>query len=109
MNPLERGARWIDDFQQRHVAVAVPFAVVKKFDDDEGDRAGASIDYYGFFSLFPLLLVLVGVLGYVLAGHPGLRNDIIDSAFAQFPVIGRSLRAQADVDELAAARSDPPS
>jgi YihY family inner membrane protein len=100
VNPLERGARWIDDFQQRHVAVAVPFAVVKKFGDDEGGRLAALIAYYGFFSLFPLLLVLVSVLGYVLAGHPGLRNDIIDSAFAQFPVIGRSLRAQAHVDQL---------
>jgi YihY family inner membrane protein len=100
VNPIERGARWIDDLQRRHDVLAVPFAVFKKFGDDEGGRLAALIAYYGFFSLFPLLLVLVSVLGYVLAGHPGLRNDIVDSAFAQFPVIGRSLRAQAHVDAL---------
>ena len=100
MNPIERAARGIDGFQRRHPVVAFPYAVLKKFGDDEGGRLAALIAYYGFFSLFPLLLVLVSVLGFVLAGHPGLRNDVIDSAFAQFPVIGRSLRAQAHVDRL---------
>ena len=48
----------------------------------------ATIAYYGFFSLFPLLLVLVTVLGYALAGNPSLQRRIVGSAFAQLPVIG---------------------
>jgi YihY family inner membrane protein len=80
--------RRVDGFAQRHAVVAFPFAVVKKFGEDKGGYLAALIAYYGFFSIFPLLLVLVTVLGYVLAGDPNLRQDIVDSTFAQFPVIG---------------------
>jgi YihY family inner membrane protein len=100
VNVVERAARRVDAFQQRHRVVAVPFAVVKKFGDDDGGRLAGLIAYYGFFSLFPLLLVFVSVLGFVLSGHPHLREDIIDSAFAQFPVIGGSLRTGAKVGQL---------
>jgi YihY family inner membrane protein len=44
--------------------------------------------YYGFFSLFPLLLVLVTVLGIVLHGDPDLQSKLIDSSLASFPIIG---------------------
>jgi uncharacterized BrkB/YihY/UPF0761 family membrane protein len=42
--------------------------------------------------VFPLLLVLLTLVGIVLDGHPGLQNDIIDSALRQFPVLGPDLR-----------------
>jgi uncharacterized BrkB/YihY/UPF0761 family membrane protein len=44
--------------------------------------------YYGFFSLFPLLLVAVTVLGFLLHGDADLGQRIVNSAVAQFPVIG---------------------
>ena len=48
--------------------------------------------YYGFFSLFPLLLVLVTVLGLVLHGDMSLQHRIEDSSLAQFPIIGTQIR-----------------
>jgi len=65
---------------------------MKKFGDDRGARLSALVAYYGFFSLFPLLLVLVSVLGFVLAGNSQLRDQIVDSAIANFPVIGDQIR-----------------
>jgi YihY family inner membrane protein len=100
VNPLERSARRLDALQQRHVALAFPIAVIKKYGDDQGSRLAALIAYYGFFSLFPLLLVFTSVLGFVLAGDPGLRQDLVDSAFGQFPVIGRALENRAEVQPL---------
>jgi uncharacterized BrkB/YihY/UPF0761 family membrane protein len=47
-------------------------AVVKKFSDDQAGQLAALIAYYGFLSLFPLLLVMVTVLGFVLQGDPQL-------------------------------------
>ena len=94
---VERVARSVDRFQQRHAVVGFPFAVCKKFGDDQGARLAALVAYYGFFSLFPLLLVLVSVLGFVLSGDPGLRHDIVDSALGRFPVIGNELRAGSGV------------
>ena len=48
--------------------------------------------YYGFVTLFPLLLVLVTVLAYVLQDNPSLQHDIVDSAFADFPIVGDQIR-----------------
>src|SRR5215471_2337974 len=100
MNAAERFFRSVDAVQQRHGALAFPYAVIKKFGDDDGGQLGGMIAYYGFFSLFPLLLVLVSVLGYVLAGNPDLRERIVDSALAQFPVIGSSLAGHAGLHTL---------
>lgn len=80
--------RAFDRFQQRHPALAVPVAVAKKFGDDEGGNLAGLIAYRAFFSLFPLLLLLTTVLGYVLAGNPELREEAVDSVLTQFPVIG---------------------
>ncbi len=80
--------RAIDRFQQRHPRLAVPVAAVKKYGDDEGADLASLIAYRAFFSLFPLLLLLTTVLGYVLAGDPGLREEAVDSVLTQFPVIG---------------------
>jgi len=80
-----------DQFQQGQRLLAVPFAVVRKFGDDRAGSLAGLLAYYGFFSLFPLLLVLVTVLGFVLAGHSGLQQKILDSALAQFPVLGRDI------------------
>jgi len=65
--------------------LAVLVAVVRKYGEDSGGSLAALIAYRAFFSLFPLLLLLTTVLGYVLAGDPGLREEVVDSSLAQFP------------------------
>src|SRR3712207_5138181 len=84
-----------DRFQRRHPAAGFPLAVVYKFVDDQGSYLAALITYYGFLSLFPLLLVFSTVLGFVLPGNPGLREQLVDSALAQFPIIGDQLTSTA--------------
>jgi inner membrane protein YhjD len=81
----------IDAVQQRHRVLSFPFAVHKRFVEDGGKHFAASISYYAFFSVFPLMLSFVAVLGVVLRGRPELRQDLIDSAIGQFPVIGTEL------------------
>jgi membrane protein len=85
---------WFDRFQRRHPWLGFPLAVRQKYADDQGGYLTATIAYYGFFSLFPLLLVLTTVLGYVLRGHPHLESRIIGSALGQFPVIGPQLESR---------------
>src|SRR5215216_4299342 len=82
----------VDRLQQRHPWTAFPVAVWKKFGDDNGGRLAGQLTYYGFLSLFPLLLVSVTILGFVLDGRPDLQQKILDSAVSQFPIIGDQLR-----------------
>jgi YihY family inner membrane protein len=93
VNVIQRTVRRIDAFQQGRRSVAFVFAVVKKFGDDRAGDLAALVAYYGFFSLFPLLLVLVAILGLILRGHPALQQSVLDSTLAQFPVIGDQLRS----------------
>jgi len=48
--------------------------------------------YYGFLSLFPLLLVLVTIMSFVLHGNETLQHDILNSALANFPIIGTDIK-----------------
>lgn len=42
-------------------------------------RLGASLAYYAIFSLFPLLLLLVTGLGYLLGDGPSTKHQILDA------------------------------
>src|SRR6266513_1737017 len=88
MNVVEKTLQRIDRFQQRHKALAFPFAVLKKFGDDRAGYLAALCAYYGFFSLFPLLFVFISILGLVLSGDPQLLASIQKSTLGQFPVLG---------------------
>jgi membrane protein len=80
-----------DRYQRRHRWLGFLLAVRQKYADDQGGYLAATVTYYGFFSLFPLLLVFTTVLGFLLRGHKGLEASIVNSALAQFPVIGHDL------------------
>lgn len=81
----------VDAFQRRHPVAGFPIGVIYKFGEDQGPYLAALITYYGFLSLFPLLLLLTSALGFVLDGRPELQQQILDSTLSQFPVIGDEL------------------
>jgi membrane protein len=89
---LLRPVRALDDYQQTRKWLAIPLAVVKKFSDDQGGSLAALVAYYALFSLFPLLLVLVTVLGFVLQGNQGAQDAVTKSVLGQFPVIGDAIK-----------------
>lgn len=89
---MQRALRRVDDVQQQRPWLALPAAVVRKFGDDRAGGLAALIAYFGFFSLFPLMLVVVTVASYVLHGNEELQRRIVDSALVQFPVIGSQIR-----------------
>ncbi|MDP9297328.1 MAG: YihY/virulence factor BrkB family protein, partial [Actinomycetota bacterium] len=84
-------ARRVDRFQERRPWVAFPYAVLKKFGDDDAGNLAALIAYYGFFSLFPLLLVFTAMLGILVRGNAALQDRLLHSAVAGFPVIGTQI------------------
>jgi YihY family inner membrane protein len=84
--------RWLDRLQRRVPALAYPAAVFMKFAEDGAARLAALIAYYAFVSVFPLTLVFVTVLGFLLPGDPSLREDVLHGALAHIPVVGEQLR-----------------
>jgi YihY family inner membrane protein len=92
MNPIERVLRRVDRYQQRHGWLGFLLAVVKKFGDDKGGNLTTLLAWNGFFALFPLLLILVTTLGFLLSRHPALEQRLLHSTLAEFPIIGNQLQ-----------------
>jgi membrane protein len=86
--------RHLDRYQQRHRRLSFFAAVLKKYGDDQAGQLAALISYYGFVSLFPLLLVLVTILGFILQGDPGEQKRILDGALGQFPIVRGQLKLE---------------
>src|SRR5437763_17045554 len=90
-NPLRKMLRGADVAQRKTPFIAFPYAVMQKFGDDQAGMLAALIAYYGFLSLFPLLLVLFTVLGLVAGNDPSIDHKVTHSAMSQFPIIGNQL------------------
>ncbi|MGH8979884.1 MAG: YihY/virulence factor BrkB family protein [Acidimicrobiales bacterium] len=92
MNPLERQIRRVDSFQQRHLVPGFVFGVIKKYGDDNAGSLTSTIAHSLFGTVFPLLLLLVTILGMIVGPHSALRHDVLHSALTQFPIVGTDLR-----------------
>ncbi len=92
MNVVERLLRRADRSQRRLPWVAFPLAVLKKYGDDQAGNLAALMAYYAFLSIFPILLVFVTVLGFLLRGNPDLYKRLLNSTLVEFPVFRDSLR-----------------
>jgi uncharacterized BrkB/YihY/UPF0761 family membrane protein len=75
----------VDRWHRRHRTPAVGYAVIKKFGDDHANLLVVALGWYGFTAIFPLLLVVVTVFGYI--GAASLGTGIVNTLH-QFPVIG---------------------
>jgi membrane protein len=102
MNPVERAIRSVDCWQQRRPVVAFPIAVVKKFGDDQAGHLVALLAYYAFLAAFPLLLAFTAVLAVALRRYPRLHDTLVNSAFAEFPIVGRQIHEQLGVETFTA-------
>src|SRR4030095_11843752 len=88
MRRVQRLLRSVDRVQQRSRWLGFPLAVMGKFRDDHGGALTTVIAYNAFFALFPLLLVVVTVLGVLLGRRPCFQQPRRGSAVADFPIIG---------------------
>ena len=83
--------RKVDEFQRANQWAGFPLAVVKKFTEDKAGFLAALVAYFGFFSLFPLMLAFTSILGFVLP-DPEDQQAFSDAAADQIPVVGDTIR-----------------
>jgi uncharacterized BrkB/YihY/UPF0761 family membrane protein len=87
VEPLREVIGAVDRWQRRIPWAGVPYAVVKKFGDDNANLVVVALAWYGFTAIFPLLLVMVTMLGFI--GAQSIGSGIIRTLH-EFPVIGTS-------------------
>jgi uncharacterized BrkB/YihY/UPF0761 family membrane protein len=77
----------LDGWQRRTRLAGVPYGTVKKFSDDNANLLVVSLAWYGFTAIFPLLLVVVTLFGFI--GQRSIGSGIIRTLH-EFPVVGSS-------------------
>jgi YihY family inner membrane protein len=72
-------------------------AVMRRFSEDGGSNMAAAIAYYSFLSLFPLLLLSLSFIGFVLAGDIQGQSEWVDRLSEGIPglgqIVGQNIRA----------------
>jgi uncharacterized BrkB/YihY/UPF0761 family membrane protein len=90
MKALDRVVDRIDQWQQHNRVVAPAYAVIKKFGDDQANNQVVALGWYGFTSIYPLLLVVVTIFAFI--GAASLGTGIVNTLH-QFPIIGSEFQA----------------
>jgi YihY family inner membrane protein len=91
MNPVEKAIRAVDRTQRRFTPTAFVFGVIKKYGDDNGGVLVSNLAYSAFVALFPLLLVLVTILGLAASVDASFRGDVLNAVASQVPLLGKTL------------------
>src|SRR5947208_17130034 len=78
----------VDAAQKRFKPVGITVAVFKKFSEDQSSSLASMIAFWAFFSIFPLLLALVTILGYVLPAST--RTSVLNNVASYFPLLDPS-------------------
>ena len=89
--PANGALRRFDLYQRERPWLGFPLGVVKKFGEDKAGYLASLVAYFGFFSIFPLMLVFTSVLGFVIT-DPERQQEFSDAAADQIPVIGDTIR-----------------
>ncbi len=85
MSSRPRLVERIDRLQRTQPAFGFPWAVVKRYIEDRGNWLGALISYYGFFSLYPLLVAFTTVATWLLADRPKTLQRILSAVWSKVP------------------------
>ncbi len=78
----------LDERQRRSTPLAVAIATFKKFSEDKSANLAAMIAFWGFFSVFPLLIVLVTCLAWFLPA--GDKASVLGHVAKMLPILDPS-------------------
>ncbi len=75
----------VDELQKRHRRTSIAVATFKKYSDDKSANLATMIAFWAFFGIFPLLLVLVTLLGWILSGSD--KASVLGHIANLFPLL----------------------
>ncbi len=88
----------LDATQRRRRVIAFPYAVFKRYVEDHGPWFGSLISYYGFFSLYPAVVVFVTASTWLLKDRPDALQRILEALWSKLP-FAEAGSTQAEVEK----------
>lgn len=77
--------------RERHRAIDVGVETLDGWRLHISGRNASVLSFFGFLSIFPLMLAATTILGFVLQDNDDLQERIIDGALSDIPVLGQTL------------------
>lgn len=81
----------VETARSKFAVVDIALATFKRFSLVDGGSYAAALTYYLFFSIFPLLLFAISLLGFLTDGNPELREDILSAGLSSVPLLDQVL------------------
>jgi uncharacterized BrkB/YihY/UPF0761 family membrane protein len=92
--PTARLVERVDRWQRRRAVVGFPWAVLKRYSEDHGAWLGSLIAYYGFFSLYPLLVAFVTIASWALQDRPDALRAVLEALWSRVPFVSAELSGE---------------
>lgn len=86
MNYIKKFLGALDRWQRLNRVAGPLYGVVKKYGDDKAGLLVVGLAWYGFTAIYPLLLVVVTIFGFI--GEASLGNGVVQTLH-KFPVVGQ--------------------
>ncbi len=77
----------VETARARYGWLDVALTTFKRFSDQDGGFFAAALTYFAFFSVFPLVLFSISVLGFVVFLSEEIRRQLVDAGVSAFPLI----------------------
>jgi uncharacterized BrkB/YihY/UPF0761 family membrane protein len=97
LQQIDRLIAAADGWQRSKSLPGLSYGVIKKFGDDEANQYVVALGWYGFVAIYPLLLVVITLFGFVGAAALGHRLVV---TLHQFPVVGSQFNPAHSSDSL---------
>lgn len=91
------------DRLRRIKGIGFALEVNTRYGDDGGNQLAAAMTYFGFLSLFPLILLVLSAAGFLLANDPDAQAEVASRAAGAVPGIGPLIGE--NIDALVNSRS----
>lgn len=80
----------------RHPSITLAVQAIREFSRHRMTLTAAYFAYHCFMAIFPLLLLVSAILGFVLKSDPALQQEIINHILELFPDFGGTLKSILD-------------
>ena len=88
---INQGKLRLERARSRYGLVDIVVRVFKRFSETDGGSYSAALTYYAFFSIFPLMIVGMAILGFVTEGDRELQNELFERSKDAFPMLRDAL------------------
>lgn len=101
LNFLENLQVKLDDYQLHRPRLSFLYAIYKKYGQDQGGYQAALITYYGFLSLFPLLVAAMSLAQLSLLKNAHIKQHVIHALNSYLPIVGHELQTHVHAEKEA--------